>query len=114
MCPHPRKGVYTLAHGPTSPRVIEHPTGPYHFIIGPVVCHRKDSLAPTGDIVQIKQHCHVAVRQGVLLSRSSTVDIPTCGQDTQGPQGQARIAKTSPALFPTESLSLCGQDHRCT
>lgn len=40
------------------------PVGPYHFVIGSVVCYRKDSLAPTGDVVQIKQHCHVAVRQG--------------------------------------------------
>lgn len=40
------------------------PVDPYHFIVGSVVCYREDSLAPTGDVVQIKQHCHVAVRQG--------------------------------------------------
>lgn len=39
------------------------PIGPYHFIVGSVVCYRKDSLSPTSDVVQIKQHCHIAVRQ---------------------------------------------------
>ena len=72
------KGVYTLARGPANPWKSQ-PIGPYHFIIGPVVCHREDSLAPTSDVVQIKQHCHVAVRQGGLLSGSPTVDIPTWG-----------------------------------
>lgn len=90
--------VYTSPR-PCQPMRKSRPTGPYHFIIGPVVCHREDSLAPTSDVVQIKQHCHVAVRQGGLLSGSPIVGIPTCGHSKMPKLPRGHKARQTPQTY---------------
>lgn len=90
--PHSRSRGCAHLPRPCTPPVTAHLT-PYHFIIGSVVRYGEDSLTPTGDVVQVEQHCHVAVRQGGPFSRPLAVGAPglvggICCPGFRGPEGQ--------------------------